>query len=49
MKMKNDEMILTIRVKVQVDWWSAIKMRLMGRYPAAILARALAEKLRAAT
>ena len=40
--------ILTVKVKVDVSWGTTLKMRLMGRYPAAIIARAIAEKIRQA-
>ncbi len=40
------ELTLLINVGVKVSWSNAIKMRLMGRYPAAIIARAVADRLR---
>jgi hypothetical protein len=41
------EVILKIKVRIEIDWRDALKMRFMGRYPSAILARAIAEKIRA--
>lgn len=43
---KNDVLTVTVRVNVMVGWGTALKMFFMGRYPAAILARAMAEKIR---
>lgn len=40
---------IVVEVDVKVSWRTAIKMRLMGRYPAAIIARALADRIREGT
>ncbi len=46
--MKNElgEMTFKIKVNIYIDWKTAIKMMLIGRYPAAIIARAIAEKIK---
>ena len=45
MKTKQD-MTVTINIRVLVGFVDALKMRLMGRYPASIIARAIAERIK---
>jgi hypothetical protein len=46
MKNKTDSITLTVNVKIIVSWGTAFKMFLIGRYPAAIIAKAMADKIR---
>ena len=46
MKGKGDVLTLTIKIDVAISWRTAVKMRLMGQYPAAIIARAIADRIR---
>jgi len=42
------EVSVVLRVKVLVSWGTAFKMFLMGRHPAAIIAKAIADNIRRA-
>lgn len=44
--MKSAMLTLAVRVDVKISWGTAIKMMLIGRHPAAIIARAIADKIR---
>jgi len=46
MAAQKETLLVTIKIDVQVSWQTAVKMRLMGRYPAAIIARAIADRIR---
>ena len=44
--MKAEQVEITIKVNVIVSLKTAFLMRIMGRYPSAIIAKAIAEKIR---
>lgn len=46
-KSKIGKLTMTLDVEIDVTWKTVLKMRLMGRYPAAIIARAVADRIRA--
>ncbi len=37
---------MILHIDIKVTWQTAVKMRIMGRYPAAIIAKAIADKIR---
>jgi len=48
MKMKKtDEIVTTLKVDIKISWQTAVKLRIIGRYPASIIAKAIAEKIKA--
>ena len=44
--MKMGNRTLKVRIEIVVTWATVFRMRLMGRYPAAIIARAIADRIR---